>query len=171
MSNILIMVLSFFLDGICSNLIQISSLFYPLFSLLSLVIIFPYFSKKNRRKYYIYAFLIGLTYDILYTNTLFLNSLYFLAAGIFINLLYNLITNNIYSCILISIFIIICYRLFTYLFILLNNYVKLDIRYLFESIYSSLIINIIYVIFFYYLCYLINKKRKRRKSKRSYKLL
>lgn len=166
MFNVLIISLSFFLDGVCSNLIQISNLCYPLFSLLSLIIVYPYFYKKNRKKYYIYAFLTGNLYDILYTNTLFLNGFYFLLISVFINMIYNLITNNIYNSILISIFIIICYRLFTYLFLLLIGYVKLDIKYLFESIYSSLFINIIYIILFYNCCYLIDKKMKRHRGKK-----
>lgn len=164
MFNILILLISFFLDGVCSNLILISNLFYPLFSLLSLVIVYPYFYKKNRKKYYIYAFFIGVLYDIIYTNTLFLNGFCFLFISIFINMLYSLITNNVYSSILISVFIIVCYRLFTYLFLLLMGYIQLDIKYLFESIYSSLIVNIIYFVLFYCCCCLINKKRKIGKS-------
>lgn len=156
--TISIIFISFFLDGICSNLLQLSPLLYPLFSLLSLVIIFPYYKKRNIKKYYITSLLLGLIYDVVYTNTLFLNMLFFFLLSILISLLYNLLNNTMLNAFLISFFLIVCYRLFTYLVLLFTDIVTFDINVLFTSIYSSLIVNIIYLLLFYYITKIISKK-------------
>lgn len=158
MIRILIVIMSFFLDGITSNLLMFSNFLYPLFSLLSLVIIYPLYKKNEINKFYILALVIGLFYDVIYTNTLFLNMVLFFLAAILIKLLYNLLNNTIYNSILISVFLIICYRLFTYLCLLITESISLNVDILFSSIYSSLIINIIYIIVFYYFCIFISKK-------------
>lgn len=158
MIKILIVILSFFLDGINSNLLIFSNLLYPLFSLLSLVIIYPLYKKGELNKYYILSLVLGLFYDVIYTNTLFLNMTLFLFASILIKLFYNLLNNTIYNSLLIGVFLIICYRLFTYLCLLITESISLNINVLFTSIYSSLIINIIYIIVFYYFCIFISKK-------------
>lgn len=158
MIQIVIVLISFFLDGLLSNLTKFSSLLYPLLSLLSLVVIYPYYRKKDIKKYYINSLVLGLCYDILYTHTLFLNMLFFLFLAILIKMLYNILTNNFYSTIFISFFLIICYRLFTYLLLLATGYVRSDIEIFFRSIYSSLIINIIYLLLCYYGTRLVSKK-------------
>ena len=44
---VLISMISFFLDGILSRYILPNSLFLPLFTIVSLVIIYPYFNNDN----------------------------------------------------------------------------------------------------------------------------
>ena len=146
---IIILIISFILDNILSNLLLVSNLLYPLCSLLSLVIIFPYFKKRDLKKYYIYSMILGLLYDIVYTNTLFLNFVLFFLVAILIRTIYNVAPYNMITTLLSSIFIIILYRLSIYLILVIINYEVLDINILFRSIYSSLIINLIYVLLFY----------------------
>lgn len=141
----IILIVSFFLDGLLSNLLRFSNYFYPLCFLLSLVIICPCFKKGNIKNYYFISLIMGLLYDIVYTNTLFLNFILFFWLAILIKLIYNLVPNNYLSLLFISFLIIVLYRLVVYLIMFIISYKVLSINILFDSILSSMLINFIYV--------------------------
>ncbi len=150
----IIVIISFILDNIFSRLIKYSNLLYPLFSLLSLILIYPYFNRKDNN-YYIFSFIFGLIYDITYTDTIFLSAFIFLSISYLLRLIFNKFNYNYLSVLLSSIFIIIYFRLVTYLILVLLNYLNFNIITLISSIYSSLILNIIYILLVYIL---LNKK-------------
>ena len=81
MISIIIIIISLLLDGILSNylpyLVNDLSLFTSLFTLVSIFIIYPFFKKKEK-KYLITIFIIGIIYDLFYTNLLFFNGVLFL---------------------------------------------------------------------------------------------
>jgi len=143
--------LSFILDGLIIN----NSFFYPLFTLVSLVIIFPKFNKKNYN-YYITCFIIGLLYDIVYTNTFLLNGIIYIILGFLIKLIYKKININTLKIILEIIFFISIYRILTFIILNILGY-NFNISSLLESIYSSIILNIIYT-FLSYNILILNKK-------------
>ena len=136
-------IISFILDNFISNFINHNSLFYPLFTLLSLIIIYPKFTKKIN-KYYLTSFLLGLIYDIAVTDTLFLNAFIFLLLSYIINYIFKKIPYNYISVLIISFVSIIYYRVITYIVLLLLNYLNFNLLTLLKSIYNSLILNIIY---------------------------
>ena len=84
---IIILVCSFLLDGILSNFLPYMigdlSLFTPMFTIVSLVIVYPFFIKKLRY-YFIGCFAIGICYDFMYTNLLFYNAILFTIIGILV---------------------------------------------------------------------------------------
>lgn len=141
-------IISFILDNFISNFINHNSLFYPLFTLLSLIIIYPKFTKKIN-KYYLTSFLLGLIYDIAVTDTLFLNAFIFLLLSYIINYIFRKIPYNYLSVLIISVISIIYYRVITYIVLLLLNYLNFNILILLKSIYNSLILNIIYITILY----------------------
>jgi len=151
------MIISFILDNIVSNLINYDSIFYPLFTLLSLILIYPNYNKKDK-KYYIISFILGLIYDIT-LNTLFLNTFIFLLLAYILRLIFSKIKYNYLSVLFISILSIIYYRTVTYVVLLILNYLEFNIHTLFKSIYSSILLNIIYVTIFYLLKKLIFNKK------------
>ena len=159
----IIMIISFFLDGILSNLLTYSTYLYPLCSLLSLVIIAPYFKKRCIQKYFVYSAILGLLYDIVYTETLFLNMVLFFLIAVLIKLIYNLIKNTLLNTYIISLFIIICYRLSNYLIFLLIKYLSFNLKILFDSIINSLLLSFSYILIFFYLGRLIYKKSNEKK--------
>ena len=112
---ILFLIIAFYLDGLLSNMFIVSSYLYPLCFLLSLVLIYPSFKKSELSKYYLISLIMGLLYDIVYTNTLFINFIIFFLIAILIKNIYNLVSNNYLSLILISFFVIVIYRTLTYL--------------------------------------------------------
>ena len=121
------MITTFILEGLISNYITID------------LILFYFYFKKNK-----YPFLIGLLYDIIYTDTLLLHAFIF----IIISFLIDKIKDKNY---LYFIFIILIYHVLRYLVLLLINPF---------SIYSliMLIRNIIINIMIYILIFNLNKK-------------
>jgi len=154
---ILILLISFYLESTLSNIINMNYLI-PLFTLLSLIIIYPYLFNR-KRDYYIISFIIGLLYDITYTDTIFLNSFIFLLISYIIHLINIVITNNSFNVIIISLIIIIIYRLITYLVLVFINYITPNINTLINSILSSILINIIYIVVTFKITDTISKKR------------
>ena len=155
----LILIISFILEGITSNLISLNSLFFPLFTLVTLATIYPLFNKNNN-KFYLYSIFVGFIYDIVYTNAPFMNSFAFLITAYMIKLLYEYITVSKFNIILVNIIVIVFHQTVLYLLLCLFNYTTFNEVTLFTSLYSSIIINIIYgcVIF------IITKKIKERKE-------
>lgn len=148
---ILILIIAFYLDGLLSNMFIVSDYLYPLCFLLSLVLIYPSFQKSELSKYYLISLIMGLLYDIVYTNTLFINFIIFFLIAILIKNIYNLVSNNYLSLILISFLVIVIYRTLTYLILSIINYKFLSIDLLFNSFYSSIITNFIYITILYLL--------------------
>ena len=141
-------IISFILDNFISNFINHNSLFYPLFTLLSLIIIYPKLTKKIN-KYYLISFLLGLIYDVAVTDTLFFNAFIFLLLSYIVNYIFRKIPYNYLSVLIISFISIIYYRLITYIVLLLLNYLHFNLLTLLKSIYNSLILNIIYITILY----------------------
>lgn len=141
----IILVVSFLLDGIISFLLNKNIILNPLFSLCSLVIIFRYQTRQNKTKYFLLAFLLGLFYDIVYTNTLFLNAGIFLIISLIIVKFYKIFSYNLLNSIIMTLVVIIIYRSLNFIVISSVGLIDFDLSNLFKSIYSSLILNIIYI--------------------------
>ena len=161
---IFISIISFFLDGILSHYILPNSLFLPLFTVVALVLIYPYFNNNNYR-YFKYIALLGLLYDITYLDTLFLNFFIFMIIGFVVGLFNYLLSNNAYINVLITVTVIILYRVINYLFAVLFKNLSFSLFDLFKNIYSSLLLNIIYCIIVYSLTEIYSNKKKILRSK------
>lgn len=159
-----IMMSSFFLDGILSKYITQNSLFLPLLTIVAIVIIYPYFNNNNYR-YFKFIAIIGLLYDIAYFNTLFYNFFLFLILGFIVGFINYLLSNNLYTNLLITFITIIFYRLLTFIFAIIIRNSSYSGQQFFESIYNSLILNIIYCIAIYLLTEIYSKKKHILRSK------
>lgn len=145
-----IVFISFLLDGIITNFIRISSnVFIPLFTLTSLVIIFPYYHKE--KEYFKMCILFGFLYDIVFCNTLFINIGLFIMVGFVTKTLNYYLSNNILNNTIMLIINIILYRISFYFILFLANIFKFDFMLLFKSIYSSFFINILYSFILYFI--------------------
>ena len=155
--TILAFILEFIFNGMFYN-----SYFLPLVVISSLILLEPFFGKDKNR-YLIYSFLIGLIYDIVYTGDYFLNAGMFLLIGFIVILINRNISNNFFTT-LISLILLIClYRLLCFLYFGLLGIIDFNFNVLLKSIYSSLILNIIYGIILYFVLYFISKKFKIRR--------
>lgn len=157
--SIIIVLISFLLEGIISKYIPMDTiLFESMFTVMSLIIIYPYFHNKEK-KYFSLAFFTGLLYDIVYTNTFLFNAIIFLAIAYIIKKINAYISNNYINVAIISLIIIIIYRLLVYFILCLINYLNFNIRSLLYSIADSLILNMIYSIILYLITDYISRKK------------
>ena len=147
MLSIVIMIASLLLDGLLTNylpyLVNDLSYFTPLLTLTAIFIIYPLYRKKEK-KFFISIFILGLVYDLLYTNLLFFNAVLFVFIGIIIR---YIVKNFELSYIKITIYVIlvvIFYESLTALFLGVFNIVPMSIDMLMYKIMHSLILNIIY---------------------------
>ncbi len=141
----IILFISFYLEGIISNLVSVNTRYLnPLFSLVTIISIYPFFIE-NKIKYYKICIIYGIIYDLIYTNTIFLHGLLFFIIGYIVNYLYKNLTNHLLNVILITFMIIIIYRIINYILICItSNYIFIPI-YMIKSITTSILLNIIYI--------------------------
>ncbi|MDD2181024.1 MAG: rod shape-determining protein MreD [Bacilli bacterium] len=156
---IFIIILSLLLENIMSNLIPMGTFFNPLFSIVALVIIYPYFNNDDLR-FIKFCAVIGLIYDIIFTNTLFLNMIVFIVVGLTIKLINIILSNNFINVMVISFISIVIYLILTYLILVIIGYKTFDFNYLFSTISKSLLSNIIYSFVIYIITDKISKKHK-----------
>ena len=153
----LILLISFFLDGIVSFIFNNNILFNPLFSLMSLIIVFKYYKKREDLKYLITIFMVGLLVDIVYADTLFLNAGIYLIIGIIVIKYYKFFTYNLLNSIILGFIIISLYRLLSFLVLSNMGVISVDFYKLIESIYSSLFLNLIYIS-----CFFLKRKKYKK---------
>ena len=154
---------SFLLESIVTNYIGInSSILYPVFSLISLIVIYPFFNNNNS-KFLFVSFWFGLIYDIAYTNSFLLNATIFVIISAVIILLNEHLSNNHLNISINCFVIVVLYRVITYLLICLVGYVNFDYIVLIKSIYTTLLSNLIYVNILYFISNQLSTKYKIRK--------
>ena len=145
---LLIIFLSFFLESNLSLFIPINTLFFNIcFVFSSLIIISKMVENKN--KYYLMVIIISLVYDLICTNRLGFSVLTFLISSFFIKNIDKLIFSNSDIIKYLSIFVI--YRLISYFILIIVGYLPFNYIVLLKSIYSSIILNLVYVLLFNYL--------------------
>ena len=164
MIPIIISIISILLDGILTNYLPYLgndlSWFTPLFTLVSIFIIYPFYRKKEK-KYYLTVFIIGIIYDLFYTNLLFFNAILFLIIAMiskYINKNYGL---SYLKLIIYTIILVTVYESLTGLIIVLFQLVPITFYKLFYKISHSILINIIYVEILFLILNLIPKKFKK----------
>ena len=103
----------------------------------SLVLLEPYF-KKNKDMFFVFCFFVGIFYDFVYTGTYFMNAGMFLIVGVLVSYFNGITPNNFVVSIL--------------------ELIVMSFSVLFRSIYSSILINLIYGILLYFILYLVSKR-------------
>ena len=165
----IIIFISLFFEAALSNIVSLNSLFLPLFSIVSLPLIWPYF-KKNDLSFIAVCTLIGFIYDLVFTSMPYTNTIVFLILSVVIILNYRLFKYNIISSNILSVILIVLYRIIGYFILIIIGYLNFSFDFLLKSIYSSLIINLIYGIIIYIIIDLIanifDKKKNNVKIKK-----
>lgn len=137
------LIVSFLLDGILSRYLPIHGFFTPLFTLISLITVYPLFNG-DKTSYYKYAFVMGLAYDLLYTDTIIVHAFLFLVMAFIITKMIIVLSDNYINLTITSIICIIIYRFLEYGLLLMTGNMVWNFSYLLASVYNSLILNIIY---------------------------
>lgn len=155
---VFITVLSFLLDGIISKYISTNTFFLPLLTIMSLIIIYPYF--KEPYKYFRYCSILGILYDIAYANTIFYNFFIFILLGLIITFFYYIFSNRLLNTIVLGLITVLIYKFINYLFILVFKNYNLIFKDLLTNIINSLLLNILFLILGYVLTKYYSKKHK-----------
>ena len=153
MYPILILILSFLLDGIVSHYVNLSfssiSLFTTVYSCIALVSVQYFFTDS--KKYYLCCFILGLFFDIVYTSTFILNAFTFTLIGMVSRRLYNHLTYNFINNMFISYIGIFIYYVFT-------NFI-FNIKLIFDILWHSIIMSIIYSLVLYFINSMVIKRK------------
>lgn len=152
----IILIFSFLFETMFTNIVTIDSFLIPLFLLTSLSILYPYF-KKNKLTFFIASVICGFFYDIMVTNSPFINTISFGICSAFIILGYNYMNYNIVNSNFINIIVICIYRIVSYLLLCIIDFVKFNEMSLLEGIYNSLLVNVVYGIIIFIIVSLIAK--------------
>ena len=162
--SLIIIIVSLLLDGILSNFLPYLytnlSIFTPLFTLVSIFMIYPFFKKKEKT-YFILIFIVGIIYDLLYTNLLFFNGVLFITIGLLIKYIYKTYEITPLRLILYIIILITSYEFLTSLVLLIYNVVEVTFYKVFYKIINSLVLNIIYSEIIYLIIKIIPNKYKK----------
>ena len=157
-----ILIISFLLDGVLSNYFSLDGIFIPLFSLIGLVVSYGYFNSDNS-KFYIIGFVLGLCYDLIYTDTFVFYASLFLFISFIIVKISKVLASNYLNLIIVSVICIVLFRIITYMLLVITGNVVFNFDSLYRGIYSSIIINIIYGFIVKFICNQIVAFKKRRK--------
>lgn len=146
--NIVISLISIILENIFNLYLNEFEYFTPLFTLISLIIIYPNF-KDNKKSYFIFSIILGFIYDIFFTNFYVLNPILFFVISAVIYYIFSKKEYNFKYLIITTIITIFIYNLM--LFLILNffnytNYSILDFSYILRHF---ILANIIYVVMLY----------------------
>ena len=139
-------IISFLLDGLISNFTSIniidSSYFRTIYSVVALVISYHFFDSDH--KYLKILIIIGILFDIVYTNTFLLNIFLFVVIYIFIKKINIYIPNNLLTINLKTLLSLTIYHILSYLILLLANYSNYSFNLLITVLSRSIIMTIIY---------------------------
>lgn len=160
----LIMIISLLLDGLLTNYLpylnQNLSFFTPLLTLVSIFLIHPLYYKKEKQ-YFITVFILGIIYDLFYTNLLFFNAIIFLIIGFITKFLYKNYEVSYIKLIIYIIMIISFYEILNGVILFIYHVVPISIYKVWYKITHSLFLNIIYAEILYLINNLIPKKYKK----------
>lgn len=146
-------IISFILDSLMSNIFSFEltdpSYLKTIYSIISLVILYNHFD--NHQKYLSILIVLGVFFDIVYTNTFILNVIVFLIIYLILSKLDYVITTNIFTINLKSLVCIFSYHILTYIILLLAHYNSYSIKLLGIILLRSIIMTIIYTTISYLL--------------------
>lgn len=136
-------VIAFILEILVSVFLHQNSYFLPLF--VFIVTIEEQQKIKDLKKSLIFSFLVGLIYDIVMTNTYFLNATIFLVVSWIMRKYNQYIDKNKVTILVYFLLEIFLYRFFVYSTLVIIQYKKLSIILFIKSILYSIFLNILFL--------------------------
>jgi cell shape-determining protein MreD len=159
--SIITFLLAFLLDNFLNTYINISniSILIPLFSVVSLILIYPYFNN-NDSNFYKISFVFGLIYGITYSNMFIYDACIFLLIAILIKFINEILSNNNINVIIMGIIVIIIYNIINTIILNIINYSNITNDFLFKTIINHLTLNSIFLLLGNIILIYISKKYK-----------
>lgn len=156
---LVLLVISFLLEGIFSVMVPMNGFLCPLFTIVCLIGIYPYF-KRYENTYWKVCVITGVCYDIIYMNTLLVYAGLFLATCYFASILYRFFQYRICNSLLIVLLSILVYRVIGFLLLVITGVIPFSTTKLLDSITSSLFVNLIYSVLLYGVLELFRRQKK-----------
>lgn len=100
---------------------------------------------------------------MVYTQTLFLNTILFCFLALVVLLFYKYIPINIVNSYILAILLILLFRVLSYLALIFYYELSFNWKILFKSIYSSLITNLLYLTIMPFILGKIEGKRRKKR--------
>lgn len=142
----IIIILSFIFDYFLSLYLPYArnslSYFTPLFIPILIYLLYPLF--KDKKMYIIMSFILGIIYDLVFTNLLFFNGIIFLLISFLTIIIYKYLKVNIFLNILYILLVIIFYELISVLIYVIYGIISITFSDIIYRIIHVIIINIIY---------------------------
>ena len=156
----IILIISFFIDSISSNLIAYtltnSSILMTIYTVVAIFVFYRYFDYD--KKYLILTLVFGLFFDIACSNTFLLNTTIFFLIALIIKFIYMFLSDNVLTTLIISVIAVVAYYSLSYLIVIIVNYGDYPLFLLWEAIYKSLIMTIIYSGILYFVAQILYNK-------------
>jgi len=160
----IIITISLLLDGILTNFLpyvqNTLTLFTPLLTVVSIFIVYPFY-RKREKDYFLHMSLLGILYDLFYTNLLFFNGILFLIIASLSIIIHKNCELTFFKLIFYIAIVVGVYESTTALILFIFQLVPITFMKLFYKITHSLLLNIIYIEFIYLILKLIPKKYKK----------
>lgn len=148
--NLIIVFISILFDLLLLNIFKFTSfsisLFYPMFTITSLVYICNFYKHANRKNYYYFVLIVSIIYDCFFVGNLLISiSLFLIIAFINIKIKNNFPNNLIFNIIrvIISIF---TYDFLFHILLVIIKYQNFNFNRVIYKTTHSIFINLIYII-------------------------
>ena len=139
------------LDGVIVYLIPSYfnnlNILYPMLTI-SLI---PYLLNNNIKDFYKFSFILGIIYDLLYSNIFLFNAFLFLLLSKIDVKILKYLKNNLLTYLFLIIINIIIYDLILFILVYITNYQTITLMDYLYKIENSIILNIIFGIFYYFI--------------------
>lgn len=165
--SIILLVISFFLQGITSNFLAYMSgsisIFSTIYVLITLLLIYPYF--ENKKKYLLLLVIFGWLVDLVYCNTFLLNISIFYIVYKCSNLFHFFLPENLFTINISNLLGIFIYHLLSFLTLSILNYDNYSFIVLTKTLGCSIIMTLIYTTISYYFIRFIKTKMELKEVK------
>ena len=166
--SIILLIISFLLQGILSNFLAYTSgaisIFSTIYVLITLLLLYPYF-ENNKKKFLILLVIFGGLTDLVYCNTFLLNISIFYMIYKFSNIFHFFLPYNLFTINFSNLLSIFLYHILTFLLLSLLKYDNYTFLMLTKILASSIIMTIIYTTISYLFIKLIREKKELKEIK------
>ena len=145
-TGIIIIIISLLLDGLLTNFfpyVGSLSIFTPLLTVVAISIVYPLFRKKEN-KYLLTLFIVGIIYDLLYTNLYFIDGVLFFIIGLISIKLYKYLEIDNFKILLLTLIVIVVYEVLLFLIIFVFRITDVTLFRLIYKISHTILLNILY---------------------------
>lgn len=137
-------ILDIFLSNVIISSYQNINYLFPIILISSFTIFYNII--KNKKVFFILIIVLGIIYDLLYSDIPMLNLYYFLLLGLFLHIFYLNKKPTYFNIVLISIFSFIFYDIYIAFILILLDYINIEVSFIIYKIASSFLINFLFVL-------------------------